>query len=153
MTGVRNPGCLYTGEVGMCVCICSVWCHLVLVCVDVFWGVGEMSGCEGIWGSELMWADVWVYMCDQRLIWRWSVRIWGQASGFRFVGGSWCRDMCGTVRFSFFHQASKWILKFFPLELTIKSPFLEVSAPGMGGQAPRERSPIQRVESHTMGSS
>lgn len=71
----------------MCVCICSVWCHLVLVCVDVFWAVGEMSGCEGVWGSELMWADVWVYMCDQRLIWRWSVRIWG--AGVWFQGCGW----------------------------------------------------------------
>lgn len=33
----------------MCVSVLSR-CHLVLVCVDLFWGVGEMSGCEGVWG-------------------------------------------------------------------------------------------------------
>lgn len=41
----------------MCVSVLS-GCHPVLVCVDVFWGVGRMSGCEGVWGGELMWADV-----------------------------------------------------------------------------------------------
>ena len=81
--------------------------------------------------------------------------IWGQVSGFRVVGGSWCRDMYGTVSlvfFFFFGQASKWILKSCPLKLTIKSLFLEVSAPGMSGQAPWNKV-SSRLDSHTMGSS
>lgn len=82
------------------------------------------------------------------------MQIWGQASGFRVVCGSWCRDMYGTVSlFFFFLPGPRWILKFCPLELTINSLFLEVSAPGMGGQASQEQSPIQRVDSHAMGSS
>ena len=55
--------------------------------------------------------------------------------------------------FFFFLPGPRWILKFCPLELTINSLFLEVSAPGMGGQASQEQSPIQRVDSHAIGSS
>lgn len=76
--------------------------------------------------------------------------VWFQGCGWVLVQGYvW---NCQFGFFFFFGQASKWILKSCPLKLTIKSLFLEVSAPGMSGQAPWNKV-SSRLDSHTMGSS
>lgn len=68
------------------------------------------------------------------------------------LGAGICMELSVWCVFFFFGQASKWILKSCPLKLTIKSLFLEVSAPGMSGQAPWNKV-SSRLDSHTMGSS